>query len=199
MANVHPTKTLLLETAVELIDEFGAHGFTVDALLEKSKISKGSLYHHFEDFGDVVGQAQIAQFARSVVEDINLLIGVLKSAASKEDLQLRIKTIVAGSSSPERKRGRMMRASIISSTSNSQKFRDALAVEQQGVTDSLADVLRELQERGWANKALDPQALSTFLQAYSLGLLLNDVALTPVENEAWVSTVTFMLSGAITD
>ena len=52
--SVHPTKTHLIETAVALLEEKMPHEIAVDEILEKSGISKGSLYHHFEDLAELL-------------------------------------------------------------------------------------------------------------------------------------------------
>ena len=75
-----------MEAAAVLIDEHGSQGFTVEQLLEKSNISKGSLYHHFDDFHDVIMQAQVLRFARYVEEDITALTNVLLASTSREDM-----------------------------------------------------------------------------------------------------------------
>jgi AcrR family transcriptional regulator len=84
--DIHPTKVRLIEVAAALIEEHGSQGFTVEQLLETSNISKGSLYHHFEDFHDVIMQAQVQRFARYVQEDIKALTDVLLVASSREDM-----------------------------------------------------------------------------------------------------------------
>ena len=78
----------MLETAVSLIDEFGPIGFTVDALLDRSGISKGSLYHHFVDFSDVIEQAQVIRFSRYIDEDIKALFEMLSSTSLEEIIVL---------------------------------------------------------------------------------------------------------------
>ena len=195
--NVHPTKQLLLETAVSLIDEFGPQGFTVDNLLDASKISKGSLYHHFEDFHDVIEQAQVSRFARFVDEDIQVLTALLTSAGSREELGQRFAQVVMSSAAPGRAEARADRASIVGLSRHSKKFADALAIEQQRLTDSLADVAREMQERGWINSDLDVVALATFVQAYSLGVVLNDVTEKPISVERWATFVGHMLAQSL--
>lgn len=195
--NVHPTKQLLLETAVSLIDEFGPQGFTVDNLLDASKISKGSLYHHFEDFHDVIEQAQVSRFARFVDEDIQVLTALLTSAGSREELGQRFAQVVMSSAAPGRAEARADRASIVGLSRHSKKFADALAIEQQRLTDSLADVAREMQERGWINSDLDVVALATFVQAYSLGAVLNDVTEKPISVERWATFVGHMLAQSL--
>ena len=190
---MHPTKGLLQETAINLIDEFGPQGFTVETLLETSKISKGSLYHHYHDFSDVIEQAQVARFSRYVDEDIMLLVGLLKSATSREDLESKFAMIVQGAGLPGRDASRADRAAILGMARHSKKLADGLAVEQQRVTDVLADIAREMQERGWINRELDAAVVATFVQAYSMGFVLNDITASPISIERWSSFISFML------
>lgn len=191
---MHPTKGLLLETAVSLIDEFGPQGFTVETLLETSKISKGSLYHHFHDFSDVIEQAQVARFSRYVDQDVALLVGLLKSATSREDLETKFSIIVQGAGMPGRDAARSDRAAILGMARHSKKFAEGLAVEQQRVTDVLTDIAREMQERGWINKELDAEVLAVFVQAYSMGFVLNDNTTNPVSIDRWSDFISMMLS-----
>ena len=186
-----------METAVDLIDEFGPQGFTVDALLEKSGISKGSLYHHFTDFSDVIEQAQVVRFSRFVDEDIDVLIRTLSTATSPEDLRARFESIVEASSSPERAHARSDRATIVGLARHSEKLAKALSVEQQRLTDALADIGREAQEKGFIRKDVDVNVLATFLQAYTLGFVLNDVTTRPVSSKDWASFVGATLSAAL--
>jgi hypothetical protein len=77
---------------------------------------------------------------------------------------------------------------------HSKKFSDGLAVEQQRVTDVLTDIGREMQERGWINKELDAAVVATFVQAYSMGFVLNDNTTNPISIEQWSSFISMMLS-----
>jgi hypothetical protein len=52
-----------------------------------------------------------------------------------------------------------------------------------------------LQERGLVSESIDPQAGSLFIQAYTLGLVLNDVSDDPVPFEAWVGMVDAVVNG----
>lgn len=188
---------MLLTTAISLIDEFGPQGFTVENLLDASKISKGSLYHHFEDFHDVIEQAQVSRFARFVDEDIRALTSLLSTANSREELGQRFRDVILGTAALGRAEARADRASIVGLSRHSKKFADALAIEQQRLTDSLADVAREMQERGWIAADIDVVALATFVQAYSLGAVLNDVTEKPISVDRWATFVGRMLSQSL--
>lgn len=194
----HPTKVLLIETAIELIDEFGPQGFTVETLLETSKISKGSLYHHFEDFSDVIEQAQVARFSRQTETDAQATIQLLQGAPTQQEWLDRMVGIIKASSSPERAPFRSDRATIIGLSRHSKRLADALAVEQQRVTDSFSDIAREMQEKGWLRKDLNPRAVGTFAQAYTFGFVLNDITSDPLSLEEWTELLVDMWKSFLT-
>jgi AcrR family transcriptional regulator len=187
----------LIDTATALIAEHGAQGFTVEQLLEISHISKGSLYHHFADFSDVITQSQTGRFATYVAEDIELLTTVMVNTTSREDLLERLEQVARAAHGPDRAKRRIDRAAIISSSQYSETGRAALAATQQLLTDAMSDLVRELQERKLIDAAVDPQAFATFVQAYSLGLVLNDVTENPVDQEVWIALIGRMLRGLI--
>ena len=62
----HPTRTKLIQTTVTLLDEFRPAEITVDMILHESEISKGSLYHHFQDVEELFEAAEISRFIDSV-------------------------------------------------------------------------------------------------------------------------------------
>jgi len=181
----HPTKVALLSTTVELIDDRGVNGFTVETLLERSGISKGSLYHHYADFSAVIEAAQIARFARYVDEDIAALMSVLQSSSSREDLLERLSLIAKSVHHSSRRAQRADRAAIIGLARSSENFAQRLGVEQQRLTDALTDLVREGQNRGFINQGLNARALATFVQSYSLGKVLVDIVAESLTEEAW--------------
>jgi hypothetical protein len=95
---------------------------------------------------------------------------------------------------PGRDAARADRATILGMARHSKKFADGLALEQQRVTDVLTDIAREMQERGWINKELDAVVVATFVQAYSLGFVLNDITSNPISIDQWSAFISAMLA-----
>lgn len=186
---MHPTKELLLETAVTLIDKSGPHGFTVEELLETSGISKGSMYHHFEDFNDVIESAQLTRYSRYVDEDSAAIARALARVSSRDEMFEVFRGITASGGTPERAASRADRAAIIGQARHSPKFAELLAAEQERLTMSLADVARELQERGFLKSDADPRMLAAFVQAYAFGRVLDDQSQNPADGEAWIDII----------
>jgi len=193
----HPTKVHLIDSAAKLIDEHGSQGFTVEVLLETSNISKGSLYHHFEDFHDVIMQAQVLRFARYVEEDIAALTNVLLAAFSREDMFSRLDLISRAAHDPIRSARRADRIEILAGTRHSEKMKNALAPTQSRLTGAIADLVREMKAKDFVNQELDPGAVAVFIQAYSLGLIVNDVSNDQVDLENWHSLISRMTRGLL--
>ena len=59
MDSLHPTKRALVVTVLEELKSKKPSDLTSELILEKSGISKGSLYHHFEDFDDLIETAEV--------------------------------------------------------------------------------------------------------------------------------------------
>ena len=119
------------------------------------------------------------------------------NTTSRDDLLERLEQVARAAHGPERAKRRLDRAAIISSSQFSETGRVELAATQQLLTNAISDLVRELQERKLIDTAVDPKAFATFVQAYSLGLVLDDVAETPVNQEAWLALIGRMLRGLI--
>ena len=197
MRDSNPTKVHLIDSAAMLIDEHGSQGFTVEQLLETSNISKGSLYHHFEDFHDVIMQAQVSRFARYVEEDIAALANVLLASKSREDLFGRLDQISRVTHDPARSVRRADRIEILAGARHSEKLKNALGPTQARLTGAIADIVRELKAKEFVNENLDPGAVAVFIQAYSLGLIVNDVSNEPIDLEEWHAMISRMTRGLL--
>jgi AcrR family transcriptional regulator len=195
--DTHPTKVHLTEAAATLIDEFGSQGFTVEQLLETSNISKGSLYHHFEDFHDVIMQAQVLRFARYVEDDITALTNVLLAASSREDMFGRLDLISRATHDPARSGRRADRIEILAGARHSEKMKNALAPAQARLTGAIADLVREMKAKEFVSENLDPASVAVFIQAYSLGLIVNDVSDQPIDLEEWHAMISRMTRGLL--
>lgn len=190
---MHPTKALLLETAVSLIDRSGAHGFTVEELLEVSGISKGSMYHHFEDFNDVIESAQLVRYSRVVDEDSAAIARVMARVNTREEMFVALRGITESGFGAERAAARKDRAAIIGQARHSEKFAALLAAEQERLTASLVDVGRELQERGLISRDVNTRVISTFIQAYAFGRVVDDISENRLDDHQWGAMIDTVL------
>ena len=185
----HPTRVALLDVTKKMIAEHGTDGFTVEMVLSESRISRGSLYHHFDDFPDLVESALIELNRTYVDGSIEVMARALGSATTKEEFLDGVRKVTEFQHSSERLKVRLDRVRMIALCFDSPTFRDKFGEAQADFVDALTDIVRDAQERGWARTDFDPKALATFMSAYNIGLTLNDVSSDPVSAETWNSLV----------
>ena len=193
----HPTHRALIDCGVELAKEFGMYGFTVEQLLTKSGISKGSLYHHFEDFVDLVECVQVRIFTEYVELDISAIQRALDAATDREKFTQLISAITRTALQPQRAISRLQRARIISATQGRERFAARIGHEQKLLNDQMTRVISVGQDRGWVSPHFDAQALALFIQGYAFGLILNDVAKEHVEPEKLVAVINSVIANLL--
>ena len=93
MDSLHPTKRALIETVLELLKSVKPNELTSESVLEKSGISKGSLYHHFEDFDDLIETAEVIRYAAYVDQSIHLLTKVFQLAKNRDQMVVELKKV----------------------------------------------------------------------------------------------------------
>ena len=193
----HPTKSKLIETAVLLLDKKLPTEIAVDEILEQSGISKGSLYHHFEDLAELLEYAQVRRYASWVDRSINAILGILSHVTTQDELFQGVVRMSELTQSSTYREYRLERSRTIANSKISPRFTSALAVEQTRLTDALEDVIREVQEKGLYRKDLNPRIAAVFIQAYTLGKVVDDIVDEPVNQEEWNNFINFMVKSSM--
>ena len=195
----HPTKELLISTAFELSLTRPMAEITSDLVLETSGISKGSLYHHFEDFADLMEHVQVRALSIFTDSQIQGLQELMATSQTKADFLQGLRPISHGNRSPDVGAARLARIESISKALSSTRMREIKGPIQQRITNAIAEIFREANRRGWANSDLDPMAVSVFLQSLNIGSVVDILAPTQVEPEAWFTLIDLILSEVILD
>ena len=184
MAIIHPTKEALINVVLDLLKTESLVEVHSEEVLHKSGISKGSMYHHFEDFQDLLEQAQVRRYGafvdRSIVSIAHLLV-----IKDKEEFKIGLRSVTQEIQSPNLKQQRLHRVKAIAAAEMSPRMQKYMAVEQERLNLALTDLFRELQHRGWSNQKLEPRTLAIFFQAITIGQIVNDYADTQLNVDNW--------------
>jgi AcrR family transcriptional regulator len=185
----HPTKVALLECVAKLLETNQSDEISVDMVCKTSGIALGSLYHHFQDLPNLIDQALVFRFARYVDRSIEWLNQALTNSQSKQEFFEGLKRVTRGTQTKELEQVRRERAGAIYRTGTHSAFAEALGLEQQRLTDEIANVVSTAQANGWVHPGLDPIAASVLIQAYSLGRIVDDISPSPMDNDKWVEII----------
>jgi AcrR family transcriptional regulator len=191
---VHPTKQQLIDTMVRLLDEKSPDAITTEEVLTQSGISRGSLYHHFEDFAELVAAAQVARFSVVVDHSITALTTALVEAKTRDDVIASLRKVTESTQAPQRSGLRFERATALAQAATNPKMRAMLGAEQSRLTDAIADLFREAQLRGFLTTEVDPRAGAVLIQAYTLGKLVDDIVDSPMSSDAWNDLIMLVIT-----
>ena len=160
-----------------------------DEVLEKSGVSKGSMYHHFEDLQELVETAQLQRYSKWIDASIEFMTTYVLGATSKEDFIESLRKLTELTQSVDRKGARAERARALAACFDNPRMAKQMGIETQRHTDALADIIHEVQNRGYIRADEDPKAAAVFIQSYTLGKMVNDYNPTGVDDETWVSLI----------
>ena len=192
------TMKLLIDHALIELNKNGASKFDLDAVLRRSKTSKGSLYHHFEDFPSLLEAALVYRFHRVVDTSLALIANTVATATTREEFFADMEKVTAITHSREMTAIRFERARALGHAGTSERFKEALGVEQQRLTLAFADLVREAQSQGWVTRDIDPMATAVFIQAYTIGKLIDEVTAEPVDEQEWLKLIHRMVERTFT-
>jgi AcrR family transcriptional regulator len=180
----HPTREKLIISALELLRDRAPDSVQSEEVLVLSGVSRGSLYHHFEDLSDLIETALVRQFAVQVDDNLTFLTALLDCATAAE-FHAAFRDRMALSQSAGRLPFRSIRTKVIGQSFSNPRLAAKLAEEQTRLTDGMVAVMEEAQRRGWANPHIDPRASVVLMQAYTLGRVIDDIAVTRMDEHAW--------------
>lgn len=190
---IHPTKARLIETTVALLEDQFPESIQVDEILEKSGISKGSLYHHFEDLGELLEAAQVARYAVWVDRSIGLITPILSGAKTRDDIINGLRQATLYTQSSEYKATRFQRARTLANSETSIRFQKALGLEQDRLTTALEDLVQEAKNKELFRSDIDSRVVAVFIQSYTLGKIVDDIVPNPMVQEKWDEFIVNML------
>ena len=189
IATIQPTKLKLIETASELIETLGINNLTSEKVLEQSGVSRGSLYHHFEDFSDLLEQALVRKFAALVDINVAAMTALFNESTSREDLFAGLHILASDIHSLKNNSNRYFRARIIALAETNERLLRQLSVEQTRLNAALTELFAGCQRKGWMNRDFNPATAAIFVQAYTLGQVINHISSDRVSDEQWSAMV----------
>jgi len=190
---IHPTAQRLVDTVKEMMKDTPYNNIKSDAVLLRSGISRGPLYHHFTNFDELI---QIAQ--TQIYQDyVGLLLGALMNAsisledpmATREEFAKIIrKSQVGNSISLQRQR-----AGIVHNAASTKSFSAKLGVTQESLTQQWIKIYQICIDKGWADPSLDPRTVAILMQSIFFGQVLDDISPVHMDLDAWIMTLIRLL------
>lgn len=174
-----------MDVVETLLEHETPESLTVDLVLAASSVSKGSLYHHFDDFSDLIETVLVNLFVKSVDENIIAIRKIISRSRRLEELFAGLKQITEITQHHARRATRFRRARLVALAESRPRLMAKMAKEQSRLTAGYVALFEICQQRGWFNASFSPRAAAVFVQAYTLGKIIDDVTEDQMDPEEW--------------
>ena len=175
----------LLEVTISELDRVGLAEIDLDSLLRKSKISKGSLYHHFGSKNGLLAAAEAQQFMKYLKREGETFRELIEDCKSKQKFIYLVAAVMTITRLEENIDFRKKRVRAIAMSSNDENLAQVLKNAQIEVTEYLAGSFQIAKDRGWVKPDTDLMALSYWIQGVFIGHIMLDITEQTEHEEAW--------------
>jgi AcrR family transcriptional regulator len=173
----------LLRVAVDHLEKRSAASLRVSVIAQEAGVAVGLINFYFGGRDGLIVAAQQERIAGATRRDIDGAQAALEGAAGFEQLIAGIREVARSTVDRSRAGVRLSRFAAIATAHGRPEVRSEIGGTLSGLIDAMAVLIADGQERGIVRSSRSPRALATFIQAYSLGLLVHDLDPSPCDDE----------------
>ncbi|MCE2817360.1 MAG: TetR/AcrR family transcriptional regulator [Ilumatobacteraceae bacterium] len=185
MSTVLDTRSRLIEATIEAIAAGGEGSVRVHNIAEQAEVREPSVYHFFKNRKELVEAAQAERYRRSYYEMILPFKAMASGATSKQEFLDIILQIFSVMYQQDRATSRSTRINVLGSAQTSKFLSQVVADVNYEISQALADVFAEAQEKGWVRTSIDAQMLSLWLMGQVNSRNLPEMDLERSRIEEW--------------
>jgi AcrR family transcriptional regulator len=181
------TAAKLIEFAAKELDKVGPAKFDIDSVLRKSKISKGSLYHHFGSKNGLLVAVETQHFIKYLDDQNTLLRGLVETRKSASEFLTLMTRVMETPGLPENRELRKKRIRAIVVAQHDRDLSEFVKTEQIKGSLYLAETFQIAKDRGWIKPDVDVLAASYWIQGLFMGHIMLDITEIKDLDKAWNS------------
>lgn len=186
---LHPTAQKLVNTVVKMLDTVPYTEIKSEIVLQRSGISRGPLYHHFQDFSDLITAAHTQIYRQSADRFTKELSdGVILANNSDEALHTflgSLDDLVALDSKGKRR----ILLGVLHDALAKAELREEISTIQESVNERWMKIYELCKERNWSVDNSDSRAVAIIMQAALLGCTLDDLSPNHIDLDIWTQTL----------
>lgn len=189
------TIDLVLAETNRAIKDGGEAAVRVQDISAKTRVSIGSIYHHFGDRDGLIRAAYVETFRSAIQNDIDRVKRFMTRMTSAKEMAEHYDEMLAFLNNHFEQFPARDQATTIGSTTGRPLLRDALIAVQTELTTGLTEVMQLLKDRGILKAHLEPRAAAVMTLGMLHGRVIAELDLTPVDTEHWNASMLTAFSG----
>lgn len=193
-----PDLDAIIEVAIELVLRHGDSGFRIEELIERTGISKSSLYLHFGDRDGLVGLALSTAFLRDIrnnVDDAAVLLADVKNRKQMEEAIPQLVELALNTPDVSR----WQRVMVLASARNRPEMMKRVSEGQTMVNTAIEELVRGLQNSGVVRIDLDAREIGVLIQTVIIGRIFRDIdsEITAEDLDKWRAILVSVYEGIL--
>lgn len=189
------TIDLVLTEAKLAMKAGGEAAVRVQEISANSKVSIGSIYHHFGDRDGLIRATYISSFRNAIQGDVDRVKKFMERMTSAKEMAEHYDEMLAFLHHHFEKFPARDRANAVGSTVGRPLLKDAMVAVQTELITGLTEVMTLLKSRGVLKPHLDPRATAVMTLGMLHGRVMAELDANPVSDEMWNTTMLTAFSG----
>ena len=186
-ANGRATVERLLAYGRKELAEYGAVDFNLDRVLRKSKVSRSSLYHHFQNRSGFVNALEVEVVYRDLMLELEVMRSFILGSSDVEEIFASIEFALSASSADTERRRRGHRVQSLAAANSNPELHRILATAQRDGTEHFAETLRLAVEKGTFRIDQPITGVAYLVQSILVGRVLVDLVDDAEIDHQWVA------------
>ena len=169
-----PNLDEIVAVATELLLKHGEGGFRIEDVIERTGISKSSLYLHFGDRDGLVGTAYVELFTIDTNRNISQALAVFEDIKTTEQLKAVLPLFVRALANVPHT-ARWNRIDVLSAARHRPEFMARIVEAQTRLNSALTEALSAQQKLGNVRRDLSAREMAVLIQGVSFGRIFRDL------------------------
>ena len=184
----HPTAQNLVDTVKEMLIHTPYNSLKSENVLFRSGVSRGPLYHHFENFEDLIEVAQ-TQIYQDYVGAVVALTRIATTLGDPLATRQEFVKILEESEKVTTLERRRQRVGLIHNAASIDSFQEILSATQESLNRKWMQIYEVCVAKGWASPEFDSRTVAILMQSAFFGRILDDISPVHIRPEAWITTL----------
>lgn len=187
----------ILERAIEVIESGGEVAIRTNVIAEECGVSPPILYRAFGSREGLLVAAQAERYRRSSALAAEFLISQVGASSSREELRSRVAGALDFIFSPDRARGRRLRAEVIGSAVSRPPLREAIVRIDCDYADRIVQAYADAIDQAWVVPAEQLRTVALWAQALVTSLVVAEFGQPEDIVNRWIVTAKSAVLSAV--
>lgn len=170
----------ILAAALEVIETQSEAAIRFIDLAARAGVTPGVITYHFGTRENLIAEVHTQRFTGAVLTDLQAMHAYLDRAGDIDGFFAGVAALTNAIVDASRQAQRMQRIMSIAATHGRDDLKATIRSRATELLDGFTALIAAAQSRGFLDPAVDPRTIATFVQAYSLGMVVADLDRHPV-------------------